>query len=33
MWDLRIKSRVYGKLDNDAFEKAELEVISVEKAQ
>ena len=27
------KIRVYGKLDNDAFEKAELEVISVEKAQ
>ena len=27
------KIRVYGKLDNDAFEKAELEVISVEKAK
>ena len=27
------KIRVYGKLDNEAFEKAELEVISVEKAQ
>ena len=27
------KIRVYGKLDNDAFEKAELEVISVEKTQ
>lgn len=27
------KIRVYGKLDNEAFDKAELEVISVEKAQ
>ena len=27
------KIRVYGKLDNEAFEKAELEVIRVEKAQ
>lgn len=27
------KIRVYGKLDNEMFEKPELEVISVEKAQ
>ena len=27
------KIRVYGKLDNEPFEKPELEVISVEKAQ
>ena len=27
------KIRVYGKLDNEIFEKPELEVISVEKAQ
>ena len=33
MWDLRIKSAFTVELDNDAFEKAELEVISVEKAQ